>query len=203
MDLQVIGAGYGRTGTMSMKAALEQLGVGPCHHMFEVFVRPDDAVGWAAAIRGEAFDADALLDGFRSTLDFPACLLWRQLVESNPQAKVLLTVRPAEAWWRSFNATIGPQIHAAESIGDERFDNLTAAIDDIVFEGRADDHDTAVASYERHNAEVIDEIAPDRLLVYEVGSGWDPLCHFLGLDVPTEPFPHSNTTEEFQANFDR
>lgn len=197
MDLQVVGAGYGRTGTSSMKAALERLGLGPCHHMFEVFGRPDDAPKWAAAIRGEGFDPDALLDGFRSTLDFPACLFWRELAEADPTAKVLLTVRPAEEWWRSFDATIGPQIHSP--VGDRRFDDLTGAIDDVVFDDRA----AAVAAYERHNAEVAAGVAPDRLLVYEVGSGWEPLCDFLGLDVPNEAFPHSNTTEEFQQNFDR
>jgi hypothetical protein len=203
MDLRVIGAGYGRTGTLSMKSALEQLGVGPCHHMFEVFARPDDARGWAAAIRGEAFDADALLDGFRSTVDFPACLFWRQLAEAQPAAKVLLTVRPADEWWRSFDATIGRGIHASESVGDAHFDTLTAAIDDVVFDGRADDHDTAVAAYERHNAEVVAAIESERLLVYEVGSGWEPLCDFLGFAVPDEAFPHSNTTAEFKRNFDR
>ncbi len=198
MDLQVIGAGFGRTGTLSMKAALEQLGFGPCHHMYEVFARPDDAIGWAEAIRGGTADLDALLEGFRSSVDFPACLLWERLWRDNPGSQVLLTVRPAEAWWRSFAATIGPGIHPAEPHEDEGFATLPAAIDDVVFSGRADDEATAVAAYEAHNARVIATVPADRLCVYEVGSGWDPLCSFLGVDPPDTPFPHTNTSEEWQ-----
>lgn len=196
MELQVVGAGFGRTGTASMKAALEQLGVGPAHHMMEVFGR-GDAAGWAAAIRGEGFDPDALLDGYRSTLDFPSCLLWRELAARHPSAKVLLTVRSSESWWRSFSATIGPEIHRAEPHDDPGFQALVEAIDIEVFGGRADDRDTAVAAYEAHNDAVRAEVPADRLLVYEVGSGWEPLCGFLGLEVPAEAFPHTNTTEQF------
>ena len=198
MGLSVIGAGFGRTGTMSMKQALDLLGFGPCHHMSEVMAREGDADKWAAAFRGEGFDADALLDGFESMVDFPGCWFWEELAADNPDALVLLTVRPTEGWWRSLSTTIGPHIHPAVPHGDESFGALMSAIDDVVFAGRADDRDTAVSAYERHNAHVVATAPADRLLVYEVGSGWEPLCEALGVPVPDEPFPRTNTSEEWQ-----
>lgn len=199
-ELVVIGAGFGRTGTLSMKAALEQVGLGPCHHMFEVFARPDDFSGWAAAVRGAPWDRQQLLGGFRSTLDFPACLVWEELFRAAPASKVLLTVRSSESWWASFDATIGRELGKTD-FGPpyERASELFGAITDVVFGGRPDDEATAVAAFEAHNQAVIDVVPPDRLLVYELGSGWEPVCAFLGVDVPDEPFPKSNTTEEFLA----
>lgn len=200
MDLQVIGAGFGRTGTMSMKAALERLGLGPCHHMLEVFTHPEQFQPWAAAVRGEPWDAEATLAGFRSTLDFPSCVVWRELAEANPDALVLLTTRSSESWWRSFDATIGP--HMRDQPPDPAFPgvrDLFDALDEVVFSGRSGDRDTAVAAFEAHNAAVVAEVPPERLLVHEVGAGWEPLCERLGLPVPDEPFPRSNSTEEFRA----
>lgn len=199
-SLRVVGAGFGRTGTMSMKAALEQLGFGPCHHMIEAFGRPDDFDQWTAAVRGESWEAERVLAGFRSTLDFPSCIVWRELWEANPGSTVLLTVRSCESWWRSFEATIGP-----EMIRRDREPELAAAtrlfeaITEVVFHGRPLDRDAAVAAYERHNQQVIDVVPAEQLCVYEVGSGWEPLCSFLGVDVPDEAFPATNSTEEFIA----
>ncbi|MEZ5243987.1 MAG: sulfotransferase [Acidimicrobiales bacterium] len=190
MDVQVIGAGFGRTGTLSMKAALEQLGFGPCHHMLEVFARPEDAAGWAAVVRGELDSLDQLLDGFGSCVDFPACTAWEPLWRARPGSKVLLTVRPAADWWKSFDATIGREIQKADH-------ELAQAISEVVFGGRADDEATAVAAYEAHNAHVIETVPAEQLCVYQVGSGWEPLCEFLGVDVPDDPFPRSNSTQEF------
>ena len=203
MDLQVIGAGFGRTGTLSMKAALEQLGVGPCHHMLEVFTHPDTFLAWAAAVRGEPWDAEATLAGYRSSLDFPSCVVWRELAAANPTSKVLLTTRSSESWWRSFDATIGPAMRdQAPDPALPGVRDLFDALDEVVFSGRSDDRATAVAACEAHNAAVIAEVPSERLLVHEVGSGWEPLCAFLGLDVPDEPFPRSNSTEEFLARSD-
>ena len=189
-SLAVIGAGFGRTGTMSTKAALEQLGLGPTHHMLEVFARPDSFEAWAAAVRGEPWDPEEVLDGFRSTLDFPSSIVWRQLWEANPSAKVLLTTRSSASWWASFDATI------------EGTRSLFDAIGDVVFGGRSDDREAAIAAFEAHNADVVASVPEDRLLVYEVGSGWGPLCDFLGVPVPDAPFPSSNSTAEFQARRD-
>lgn len=198
--LSIVGAGFGRTGTLSMKAALERLGFGPCHHMLEAFGRPADFDQWAAAVRGDPWDAATVLGGFRCTLDFPACLLWRELWRANPGSRVLLTVRSADSWWRSFDATIGPEIRGAE-FGPELTGarRLFDAIAEVVFGGRVDDRSTAVAAYEAHNRAVISAVPDEDLLVYELGSGWEPLCSFLGVAVPAEPFPSSNSTSEFLA----
>jgi hypothetical protein len=199
MTIQVIGAGFGRTGTLSMKAALEQLGFAPCHHMTEVFGKADHAAGWAAAIRGEGLDAELLLGDYEASVDFPSCAVWRQAAEQFPDAPVLLTVRPSEDWWRSFSATIGPGIKAFAD-GDEEFAAMMGAMLDVVFEGDTEDREHVIEVYERHNAAVIDEVPAERLIVYEVGSGWGPLCERLGVPVPDSPYPHTNTTEEFITN---
>ncbi len=198
MGLSVVGAGFGRTGTRSMKAALEQLGVGPCHHMVEVFSRPWSEPGWAAAVRGDDVELAPLLDGFRSCVDFPSCAVWRRLTDEHPAAKVVLTVRPAERWWASFDATIGPRLGGGTS-AREGGDDLMSALRDHVFGGRTDDRLAAIAAYEAHNADVIATIPEERLLVFDVSEGWAPLCAFLDVPVPDTEFPHSNTTEEFQA----
>lgn len=197
MALEIVGAGFGRTGTLSMKTALEQLGFGPCHHMSEVFGRPESVAGWAAAIEGRDADLDGLVDGFRSVVDFPSCAVWSRLADHFPEAKVLLTVRSSESWWRSFEATIGPHIDSTE-VGEGK--PLMAAIRDVVFGGRPMDRDHAIEVYEAHNAEVILRTSSDRLLVYELGSGWEPLCGFLDVPVPDVAFRSSNSTEEFRAH---
>ena len=196
MALEIVGAGFGRTGTLSMKSALEQLGFGPCHHMVEVFERPESVERWAAAIEGRPVDLDALVDGYRSMVDFPGCAAWARFAALWPDAKVLLTVRSSESWWRSFEATIGPRI-ASTDHGEGQ--SMMGAIRDVVFGGRPLDRDHAITVYEAHNAGVILRTPAERLLVYELGSGWDPLCAFLGVPVPDGPFPSSNSTEEFQA----
>lgn len=202
MTIEVVGAGFGRTGTLSMKLALDQIGFGPCHHMMEVFNRPGDAQGWADVIAGDNADLDPLLDGYRSTVDFPACVMWRELMDANPQSKVLLTVRPSDKWWRSFDSTIRPNIDGTNQHEDAGFTALLRAIDRVVFGGQAGDQEAAIAAYEQHNARVVADTPADRLLVYEVGSGWEPLCEFLGVAVPDEPFPHTNTSEEWNSNKD-
>lgn len=199
LDLAVIGAGFGRTGTVSMLQALDRLGLGPSHHMIEVFGHPELAGEWAAMVRGEPWDVERALEGYRSTLDFPSCLAWRELAERCPDALVLLTVRSSESWWRSFSATIGPSMRDRTISDEPGIQALFAALSDGLFGGRSAERDAAVAVYEAHNAAVIAGVPPERLCVYELGSGWGPLCAALGVPVPDEPFPHSNTTEEFQA----
>ena len=196
----MIGAGWGRTGTLSLKAALERVGVGPCHHMFEVFAHPEQMPSWAAAIRGEPWDAEATLTGFRATVDFPSCLAWHDLAEACPDAKVLLSTRSAESWWRSFDATIGP--HLRDQPDDPNLPGLRAMFDailDVALGGRdaSLDPERAMAAFEAYNAAVIASLPAERLLCYEVGSGWEPLCEFLDVPVPDEPFPRSNSTEDF------
>lgn len=192
MSLQVIGAGFGRTGTASMKRALEMLGFGPCHHMFEVNGSPEQVEVWRAIAAGATPDWRVALRGYRSCVDWPAAFFWRELAEAFPEAKVLLTVRDADAWYASVQKTILPHLldGSPESVGRR-------LIGERVFGGRADDPAHAKAVFEANTAAVTAAIAPERLLVYRPGDGWEPLCGFLGVPVPDALYPHTNRTEEF------
>ena len=195
MTLAVIGAGFGRTGTESMKLALEQLGLGPCHHKKEVLPRPDQLAFWRAAMKGERSDWETGLAGFRASIDWPTAFFWRELAAHFPDARILLTVRSAESWYKSFANTILPVAGRGEP------DSLGRQILARVFDDRGDEPAHAMAVYERHNAAVRAAIPAERLLTYEVGSGWEPLCAFLDLPVPEAPFPRTNTTREFREHF--
>lgn len=198
MPLDVIGAGLGRTGTTSLKQALEQLGFVRCHHMTEVFAHPETAARWEAAAEGEPVDWEALLAGYRATVDWPSCHFYRDLARIYPRAKIILTLRDPEAWFRSTQATI----FRTERLGEIERHPMGAFLKKAIlptFDGRVHDHDHALAVYERHNAEVRRTIPPQRLLVYDVAEGWEPLCRFLGVPIPADPFPHANTTAEFRA----
>ena len=200
MVLAVIGAGFGRTGTFSLKAALERLGFGPCHHMIELFRHPEQIAGWERAVDGAPVDWDQLLAGYRSVADWPSCHFWRELADRYPAAKVILTVRDSESWYRSASATMfrymeGPP--PKEPVAKTQWKLARKMILRQTFGGSVEDRELAIGVYERHNAEVQGTIPDDRLLVYDVRDGWDPLCRFLGAAVPAEPFPNLNAAEEF------
>jgi hypothetical protein len=198
-DLLVVGTGFGRTGTLSLKLALERLGFGPTYHMQEAMRRSSHLRAWCTYARTGAMDWDDLLDGFRSTVDYPTCLAWRELVDRNPEAKVIHTVRDAEVWWESTATTI----YQGRTVLPHWFRGLYGPAGDSfevgdrliwqgLFGGRFEDRDHAIAVYRRHTAEVATGLDPERLLVFEVSQGWEPLCGFLGVAVPDEPFPHAN-----------
>lgn len=193
MPLEVIGAGMGRTGTLSLNFALEMLGVGPCHHMVDVNENAEQKKMWRAAGRGEGIDWELAYSGFRSAVDWPTAYFWRELAAFYPKARIILTRRSAESWYKSASNTIFSTGHSGDpaSFG-------VAVIENKIFGGRVDDAEHCKAVYEAHNAAVIAEIPADRLLVYETGQGWGPLCAFLGLPVPDEPYPSTNTTENFR-----
>lgn len=198
MPLDVIGAGFGRTGTTSLKFALEQLGFSRCHHMSELIVHPEQAPFWERAAGGEEVDWEAGLAGYRATTDWPACHFYRTLAERYPAAKVILTVREPGRWFASTQATIFNPDFLATTV-DKPHGAFVCDVLLPVFDGRMHDRDHAIGVYERHNAEVRRTIAPQRLLVYEVRQGWEPLCRFLGVPVPAAPFPRVNTTEDFTS----
>jgi hypothetical protein len=204
MALEVIGAGFGRTGTLSLKRALERLGFGRCYHMVEVFEHPEHMDVWAAAHRGEAVDWEALFDGYRAAVDWPSCNLWREQMEAFPQAKVILSTRDPEGWYASVCNTILPATLDAAASDDparRRFGEwANEIIWNRVFDGRMDDREHALAVYRAHVDRVRAEVPGDRLLVFEAGQGWEPLCAFLGVPVPEEDYPRSNSTEEFLAH---
>jgi hypothetical protein len=209
MALEVIGAGFGRTGTASLKAALETLGYDRTHHMFEVMASSEQMAMWHAigTGKGERSDWETVYAGFPAAVDFPTAAYWRELSEAYPQAKVILTVRSPESWWKSARATIiaigkAPPAWARALIPPIRR-NVEMANGTIwrrVFDCRQFDEDHAKRVFEEHNRAVVAELPPERLLVYEVREGWGPLCAFLGKPVPDAPFPHVNDTAEFERS---
>nr|WP_157431234.1 sulfotransferase family protein [Actinomadura hibisca] len=241
--MQVIGAGLGRTGTGSLKAALERLGFAPCHHMFEVLADADRARSWTEVAEGRGPDWDAVLGGYRACVDLPVAVYWRELARRYPDAKIILSVRDPERWYASARSTIfrlprllrhpllGPPLRLALPVAARlatpppvaraaarpvrwplvrrvaqpvvrlvAFTRMLEALNrdrrDIAF-----DRASALAYFERHNAAVVAEIPADRLLVYQVSEGWPPLCAFLGVPVPDEPFPRANDRGRFWRAF--
>lgn len=202
MALKVIGAGLGRTGTLSLKLALEHLGLGPCYHMTEVIADlPRNVPLWIAAGRG-APDWEAVFAGFASTADYPGCMFWRQLVAAYPDAKVILTLRDPDKWFESASATVFSPEHRAMFEGEPMMADFFAAtvFDDL--EDRLGDRTRMVDYFNAWNQAVIAEVPPERLLVYRAGDGWEPLCAFLGVPVPPEPYPRVNSREEMVAKTD-
>lgn len=201
MSLEVIGAGFGRTGTLSLKLALERLGFVKTYHMVEVFEHPEHMDLWLAAHRGDGAVWDRLFDGYRAAVDWPVCDFWEPLLDVYPDAKVILTSRDPERWFESIMNTIYPATMApSESDHPMMARHRTMArelIWDGTFDGRAEQKDHAIAVYEAHNRCVRTTVPPERLLDFEVAHGWEPLCAFLARSVPDEPFPRVNSTEEF------
>jgi len=203
MPLSLIGAGFGRTGTMSLKHAIEALGVGRCYHMMEVAQNPRHAREWDRVADGSRDRWDDLFDGYAATVDWPACRYWRELSEHYPEARVLLTVRDPEAWYESVSQTLLPIMQTGQMPGASEPNVVLAMARKTVlqrtFDDRFEDRDHALAVFERHNQAVRGAFDSDRLLVYEAGDGWEPLCEFLGLDVPDDPFPHLNTRDALRT----
>lgn len=199
MGLKVVGAGLGRTGTHSLKIALEQLLGGTCYHMVEVFPRPEHVPLWHAAILGQQPDWEGMLEGFTATVDWPAAAVWEDLHRAFPDSVVLLSLRddPA-AWWRSFSQTILQVMQRGPAQPEDAWyamsvDMLRRFTPDYADEG------AAMAAYEDHNQAVRDSVEPGRLIEWRPRDGWGPICRGLGIAEPDEPFPHVNTTDDFKA----
>jgi hypothetical protein len=211
MPLKVVGAGFGRTGTLSLKVALEQLGFARCYHMTEVFARPEHVGLWDAAGMGKSVDWEVLFQGYQATVDWPACNFYADLLRTYPDAKVILTVRDPERWYDSASQTIFRQQRAFPAWLLPLFPRLRTflrlterQIWEGVFQGRFEDRSFAVEVFKRHIEEVRQVVPPDQLLVYEVSEGWGPLCSFLGVPVPEgSPFPRLNDAAEFRARIRR
>lgn len=203
MTLRVVGAGLGRTGTHSLKNALELLLDAPCYHMIEVFGRPDDIPVWHRAVNGDQPDWNTFLAGYDAAVDWPVCAFWREVSAANPDAVILLsTRRSADAWWQSASNTI---FHIMDNDVGPADDNMTAQRDMAIamlnntFTPNWQDETNAKRAYEAHNADVRASAPADRLIDWQPGDGWAPICEKLGLPVPSEPFPHVNTTDDFRA----
>jgi hypothetical protein len=197
--MQVIGAGFGRTGTMSMQAALELLGY-RCYHMKEITEEPGHLHAWHAFVSGAApMDWRALFKSYQATVDFPACVYYRELLQEFPNAKVVLSVRDPERWFQSFLSLqqTTDRFRVFRFVPRaRRFLNFVDLLLGKVF-GYPRDHDTCINVFNRHNRQVQEFVPADRLLVFRVQEGWEPLCEFLGCDVPQgTPFPHLNEGRE-------
>lgn len=198
MQLKVVGAGVGRTGTHSLKIALEQLLGGPCHHMLEILGDPAQIPGWTDAIEGRPVDWSALLSGYRSIVDWPGGAFWREISAANPDALILLSVRDAESWYRSATNTIFLTFDNMPPEVQPWMNSVRKMLHDR-FSDKFDDPTAMIDAFERHNAAVRAEVPASRLLEWTAGDGWEPICERLGLAVPDEPFPVTNTTDDFRA----
>jgi Sulfotransferase domain len=210
MPIKVIGAGLGRTGTFSLKCALEELGFSRCYHMVDVLSNLDHARVWNAAARREPVDWDALYQGYQATVDWPSCSFYEDLMRHYPEAKVILTVRDPESWHESARQTIYHARHAfprwlpPPPKMREYLRMLDAVIWNGMFDGKFADKTHAIDVFNRHNEQVRRVVPADRLLVYDIKEGWAPLCAFLGVPVPDgKPFPKLNDAREFRTRIDR
>lgn len=200
MPLKIIGSGFGRTGTMSTKLALEELGFGPCHHMVEVMQNPEQPAHWAALASGEDVDWAEVFNRYTSQVDNPGAAYWHELSVAFPEAKVIHTERPEDDWWASYDHTINRFWRNRKGIAlpppvQAVFDTM----DKILLQGgdAGLDRETAIAAYRANNAKVREVIPADRRLVFNPAEGWGPLCRFLGVETPKAEFPRSNARSEF------
>jgi Sulfotransferase domain len=207
--MQVIGAGFGRTGTMTLKAALEELGVGPCYHMVEVLWGDTSRLPlWQAAASGEEVDWKRVFEGFQSTVDWPGCTFWEPLMEVFPEAKVLLTVRDPDAWYESAKNTIYASLIAGqkgelkegneEPPSPEAFQMIASLIWQGTFNGKFEDRAYAIERFHEHNEAVKSRVPKERLVVHEVKEGWKPLAAMLGVPEPQTEFPRLNDKVAFR-----
>ena len=206
--MKVLGAGFGRTGTMSLKIALEKLGIGPCYHMREVVSHPSHIKIWYDISHGEHPNWDRLFSGFNSAVDFPVCLFYEELVNKFPDAKFILTLRDFDTWYESTANTI----YKVPTMLPDWFKRVVYPIRMFIelqvnliwvglFKNNFSDIESTELVYNEHLKSVKKTIPADKLLIYRVNEGWGPLCEFLNVDKPEIPFPKVNDTAEMLRNF--
>lgn len=198
MALRIIGAGFGRTGTLSLKLALEQLGFGPCHHMKEVAPNPRQVGLWTEAAAGKP-DFHAIYEGYVSTVDWPTAAFWPDVLKAFPDAKVILSTRSAESWYDSISSTI-LTVLSDRSKWPEPARPWLEMVHDVVVTRSLGGHlgrDGVIAAYKANEAAARAMVPAGKLLVFEAKEGWAPLCAFLGCPVPDTPYPRTNSKDEF------
>lgn len=216
MTVKVIGAGFGRTGTKSLQTALETLGFGPTYHMSELVKNPQHVPYWRGAMDGEAVNWHEFLDDYQAIVDFPGCLYYKELMQAYPEAKVILTYRDPEKWFESASKTILSFDPHPLYIALMRFVCLfsktargmsavgrynSAELYEKLFQNRKKDKDFVIEVFNQHLEAVRANVPKDKLLEYQVSEGWEPLCEFLNVDVPSIEFPRSNDRNDFDAEF--
>jgi hypothetical protein len=208
MSLKIIGSGFGRTGTMSLKAALEILGFGPCYHMEEVIKRPSHIKLWQQIGHNQPVPWPRIFSRFQATVDFPASIFYRELLDLYPEAKVIHTVRDAQRWYESTTATIYPAANYFPAWVPRFVPPLHRFVDmqerliwQRVFNGRFPNRAYAIQRFHDYTEEVKQHVPPEKLLIFQVKDGWEPLCAFLDVPVPDRPFPHVNDRETMRRRF--
>lgn len=214
MSIKIIGAGYGRTATKSLQLALEELGYGKCYHMEELLRNPEGVKYWKNAMDKSKVDWDSLFSEYHSIVDFPGSIYYKELYEHYPEAKVILSIRDADSWYDSVYSTIfsfdpGPALKLKVLFSmpfSVKARNLfkvimlnNKSIWGKLFEGKFKDKTYAIENYNAHNEEVKKSIPPDMLLIFEAKDGWEPLCNFLGKEIPSIPFPRTNKKDDFHT----
>lgn len=212
MALQVIGAGFGRTGTASLKIALEKLGYNKTYHMRELIQHPEQIIFWEQLEKGEDPDWEKLFEGYKATVDFPGCIFYKQIMAKYPAAKVILTTRNADTWWQSAHDTIFAASQDSTSrvmlkvlgVFIPKLRNMSRVFSfarriiwEKMYEEKFLNKEFAKSVFRKFNEDVVAYVPKEKLLVFEIKDGWKPLCKFLDVDVPNEPFPRVNDTEEF------
>ncbi len=217
MALKVIGAGWGRTGTESLKMALEQLGFDRCYHGFDLMNDGRKLQYWKQLHTERTTDFHALFKGYVAAVDTPAAYYYRELMQQYPDAKVILTVRDAGKWYDSAANTIfkrpPPVKYALLKFMGRLFkklsyvpqidEHLQAIFFDDAFNGKIEDKKAMMAWYNEWNEQVKNTVPPTKLLVYNIAQGWEPLCAFLNVPVPDNPFPQTNKKEGFQKRVEK
>lgn len=214
MSIKIVGAGYGRTGTKSLQLALEKLGYGKCYHMEELFRNPAGITHWKNAYQGKKVDWTSLFQNYQSIVDFPGAIYYKEIANHFPDTKVILSVRDPEKWYQSVRATIfgfdpGPAIKmkmlfkmpfsAPARNLFQVIQQSNKAIWNQYFEDKFEDKDYAIQRFKQHIEEAKRVIPKERLLIFDAKDGWQPLCDFLGKEIPSEPYPNSNKKEDFQT----
>ena len=205
MALKVIGSGLGRTGTLSLKTALEHLGFNPCHHMKEVGIDPKQIDWFLRASKGEKVNWKLVFDKFEAAVDWPAAAYYKELSEEFPDAKIVMGIRDPEAWYQSVSETIytvAPNVPGWLKFFVPPAKKWVQMVEQTIWanelEGRFEDKTFAIEFFNRRIAEVKQNIPADRLLVHQPQDGWEPLCKFLDLPVPATTYPWVNEGKEIK-----
>ncbi|GJM42282.1 MAG: sulfotransferase family protein [Ardenticatenaceae bacterium] len=208
MSLKVIGSGFGRTGTLSLKAALEILGFDPCYHMEAVIKRPSHINMWYQIGQGQSVPWQKIFGSFHATVDYPASIFYQELLATYPDAKVVHTVRDPDRWYDSTAATIYRVVNDFPFWVPKLFPWLARFIDlqeqlvwQKIFNGRFPDRAYAIQRFQEHTNEVRQHVPTEKLLIFQVKEGWEPLCDFLNVPIPNVPFPHINDREMILRRF--
>lgn len=212
MALQVLGSGLGRTGTFSLKLALEELGFSKCYHMYELFQNPSGLKYFKQAERGERVNWDELFRGYKSAVDYPVAKYYKQIMEVYPDVKVIHTTRDPESWFKSISNTIFPVTQPSfakklKTIISLPFSSkLRQKFPIFIYNGKLvrsefgndlSNKQEIIRRFIQRNEEVTSKVPKDNLLIFNAKDGWEPLCSFLNIPVPDKPFPKTNTTDEF------